>query len=287
MHTIEIPEKKILRYIPADLSECTPQQYMDMCELILRFQNTEISFEDFKTHAVYKLLDMKPEKSPFGIDDEIKYSNVYFISELIETFFDDSQENQKTIKQSYIHNPVPKIKILLTNYYGPQDSFMDVTFGEYRDALRLFHDFHATGDVSILYLIAAIFYRPKKWFKRLPYNSSEIDKRASNFKYAPKGFIYGVYLYFASFQKYLCEAKILWGGKELDFSILFDTNQENNSELPGIGMDSIAFTMSESGIFGNIEGVDKTNLWQILVQMYEAKRTDIERKNKESNVTTN
>jgi hypothetical protein len=25
----------------------------------------------------------------------------------------------------------------------------DMTFGEYRDGLRLFHDFHATGDMHI------------------------------------------------------------------------------------------------------------------------------------------
>jgi hypothetical protein len=32
-----------------------------------------------------------------------------------------------------------------------------MTFGEYRDGLRLFHDFHATGDMHILTLLTAIF----------------------------------------------------------------------------------------------------------------------------------
>jgi hypothetical protein len=41
-----------------------------------------------------------------------------------------------------------------------------MTFGEYRDGLRLFHDFHATGD-NILTLLTAIFYRPKKSFHYL------------------------------------------------------------------------------------------------------------------------
>jgi hypothetical protein len=41
--------------------------------------------------------------------------------------------------------------------FGPADQFRDMTFGEYRDGLRLFHDFHATGDMHILTLLTAIF----------------------------------------------------------------------------------------------------------------------------------
>lgn len=43
MHSIDIPEAKITRYIPADLSECDAKQYMDMAELIFYFQNQQIS----------------------------------------------------------------------------------------------------------------------------------------------------------------------------------------------------------------------------------------------------
>jgi hypothetical protein len=311
MHIIEIPETKLKRYIPSDLSECDPQQYMDMCELIFHFQNQAITYDELRTHAAYKLMNMKPSEpkekisifTPNDINseqDEKKFANIYLISELIDDFFEE-ENGLKTIKQYYIHNPVPTFKPLWKTLYGPSDSFMNMTFGEYTDALRLFHDFHATGDMEILKLLTVLFYRPKKSFlfikKRLenyngdvrePYNSHNLEARAKTLNNAPIGFVYGFYLLFASFQKYLIDAKILWSGKEIDFSILFESsgNEEPSTDTPGIGMDSIAFSIAESGAFGTIEEVRKADFWQIMVRMYDLRRTDLERQKQEKNATT-
>lgn len=308
MHTIEIPEANIKRYIPSDLSECDEQQYMDMCELIFRYQNDEIDYDEFLTHAAYKLMKMKPSKA---VDlelqteaekeaEECKFANISMVSELIKDFFEEDKTGKKIIQQYYTHNPVPKFKPLRTTYYGPSDSFMNMTFGEYTDGLRMFHDFHATGDMEILKMLTALFYRPKKAFhcikKRMPkydgdirepYNFHSLGARAKALNYAPIGFVYGFYLLFASFQKYLIDAKILWGGQEIDFSILFEsgTGEQSTNQVPGIGMDSIAFSLAESGAFGNIEQVRNTNFWQIMVRMYDLRRTDLERQKQEANAT--
>jgi hypothetical protein len=303
MHVIESQETNIKRYIPSDLSECDQQQYMDMCELIFYFQNQQITYDEFRTHAVYKLMNMVPSRKERE-DDDLKFANIYLISELIDDFFDTDEEGQKIIKQYYIHNPIPSFRPLFKTLYGPSDSFMNMTFGEYTDALRLFLDFHATGDMELLKLLTALFYRPKKSFhfivKRLssydgdirePYNSKLLEINAKQLKHAPIGFVYGFYLLFASFQKYLIDAKIPWGGKEIDFAILFEsskeeTNEPESGEIPGIGMDSIAFSLAESGIFGNIEQVRNTNFWDIMVRMYDLRRTDLERQKHEKNATT-
>lgn len=300
MHIIEIPESNLKRYIPSDLSECDAQQYMDMCELIFHFQNEAISYDELRIHAAYKLMNMKPSKATD--QEEEKFSNLYLISELIDDFFDIDEKGLKTIKQYYIHNPVPTFKPLWKTLYGPSDSFMNMTFGEYTDALRLFHDFHATGDMEILKIITALFYRPKKSFLfikkrfenyngdiRETYNSNNLEARAKTLQYAPIGFVYGFYLLFASFQKYLIDAKIMWSGKEIDFSILFESasgEQESTNEIPGIGMDAIAFSIAESGAFGTIEEVRKANFWQIMVRMYDLRKTDLERQKQERNATT-
>lgn len=300
MHTIEIPETKLKRYIPSDLSECDAQQYVDMCELIFYFQNQSITYDELRTHAAYKLMNMKPSNATD--QDEEKFSNIFQLSELIDNFFED-ENGLKTIKQYYIHNPVPTFKPLWKTLYGPSDSFMNMTFGEYTDALRLFHDFHATGDMEILKLLTALFYRPKKSLlfikKRLenyngdvrePYNSNNLEARAKTLDHAPIGFVYGFYLLFASFQKYLIDAKIMWSGKEIDFSILFDSSradeEPSSTEPPGIGMDSIAFSIAESGAFGTIDEVRKADFWQIMVRMYDLRRTDLERQKQEKNATT-
>lgn len=301
MHVIESQDSKFKRYIPSDLSECDKQQYMDMCELIFYYQNEQITYDEFRTHAIYKLMNMVPSnKTNHSEEDEIKFANIYQASELIDSFFDIDDKGIKTIKQFYIHNPVPSFIPAFTNLYGPTDSFMNMTFGEYTDALRLFLDFHATGDMEILKLITALFYRPKKSFhcikKRLssydgdirePYNSKLLETNAKKLKHAPIGFVYGFYLLFASFQKFLIDAKIMWGGKEIDFSILFESgsNEVQSEAVPGIGMDAIAFSIAESGTFGNIEQVRKTNFWDIMVRMYDLRRTDLERQKQEKNAT--
>jgi hypothetical protein len=186
---------------------------------------------------------------------------------------------------------VPKYKVLLTTLIGPLDSFQDMTFGEYTDGIRLIHDYRATGDNNFLLVLNSIFYRKQTQFyklkklfnsktnKKVPYDSSIIEKQSKKLKYAPIGFWFGFYLLFTSFQKYLIDAKILWSGNEIDLSILFESSDDGTANaLPSIGMDSIAFTMAESGAFGTIEQVRKTNFWEIIIRMYDLRRADIESK---------
>ena len=304
-HHIYIPEANISRYIPSELAECDAKEYINICELLYLYQSNQIAFMQFKVAAVYRLLKMKEAKHPLLptqildesiTEEDIKASNIYELTQLIDTFFED-QEGVKVIKQNYLTNPVPTIRPSLIKYHGPADNFHNLTFGEYLDALRLFNDFHSCGDPEILYLLVAILYRPAAPFHFLQkdkgdirevYNSHTIEKRAKKLKYAPFGFIYGVYLLFASFQKALVEMKLNWGGKELDLSILFDSSetQDESNELPGIGMDALAFTMAESGAFGDYEALRLANFWQIIVRMYDMRKSDLERQKHESNATT-
>jgi hypothetical protein len=266
MHTLFIPEANKTLYIPEDLSECDARQYIELCSLIFKHQNGEISFDDFKIQGFYKLAGLKPSKNQAITEYEkelelVKFDNVSRLANLLDSFFEDI-DGQKTIKQYYTSNPIPSIKPLYRSYYGPSDNFMNMKFGEYRDALRLFHDFRATGEVHLLVLLTAIFYRQKQPFYfikkrlsnydgdcRIPYKSSYLDANAKNFKYAPMGFIYGFYLLFASFHKYLVQAKLMWGGKEIDFAILFESDSNStdpDSSIPGIGMDSIALAWQKA-----------------------------------------
>lgn len=292
MHVIEIPDAKITKYVPSDLSECTSKQYIDICGLIFLYQTQQITHEDFKVQAVYKLLDIKPSDAVLTEEEDLqKWVNIVAISNLLDSFFEENQDGQKVIKQYYIHNPVPKISLFKT-YFGPADQFKNITFWEYTDALRLFHDFSYSGDIELLYLIAAIFYRPAKPFHfitknfnnyngdiRVDYNPHKIEARAKQFKNLPIGFIYGVYFLFASYQKFISTNKIVWGGKEIDLSIIFtsDEKQEKLTEHESIGMDSVMFSMVQSGVFGNKKETMQTNNWELLVRMYDLRVQDLEK----------
>ena len=293
MHLIEIPEANIKFYFPSNLGECVPEQYINFCSLIYQYHIGQIDYESLRVHAVYKLCNLKPSKKELSEKEDLfKWSNIYKLSLFVDEFFEDNGEGQKVMIQNYIHNPVPDIS-LFRKYYGPSDQFMNITFGEYSDVLRLFNDFQATGDKKLLYIIAAILYRPKKAFHgirkrlnnydgdiRVSYNAKIIEDRAYKFKVLDMGFIYGVYLYFASFQKFITTAKIMWGGREIDFSILFEKQDgdEQDETIPGLGMDSIIFSIAESGSFGTTEQVRKVNFWEVYIKMYDLRKRDLDQK---------
>lgn len=288
MHLIEIPDIQLKVNMPGELSECNPQEYMDMCELIFKYQFLQMPFDELKVQAVYKLLNLKPvNKDALDFDplEEQKMFNVNKIAELIEGFFDTNESGQLLIKQNYTHNPISKFTPVLTSFIGPSDSFMNVNWGEYTDALRAFYQFHASGDVEQLYLIAAILYRPEvphpkedRADNRIKYLSSEVEPRIAYFKKTmPLGFIYGVFLYFASFKTFISSALIPWGGKTIDLGIIFSNAEENQSEeVPGLGLDSLTFTVAESQVFGNITHTKNAPMWEILIRMYDIRKKDLD-----------
>ncbi len=297
MNLIEIPDAGIRVYMPSELAECDARQYIEMCGLIFNYYTGQLEFDDFLTHSVYKLLDIKMTEKKFSETDEVDlYSNITMLSDLILEFFEESEEKQMIIKQNYINNPVPSFKPLLTEFYGPSDAFNNMKYGEYTDALRTFHEFHATQEISHLYTLAAMLYRPMK--KNYPglrgtpdddgdirekYNSNLVEARADKFReIMPIGFIYGVFMFFASFQKFIVSARVPWGGRELDLSILFEGGEESTSEHPGLGMDSLTFSMAESGAFGDVDKLRFTPLWEILIRMYDLRIRDIENKKQQS-----
>lgn len=306
-HLVEIPETNLKRYFPQTLADCNPQQYMDMCELIYMHQTEQITFEQLKLIAVYKLLNIKQSKKKLSEEDEIlKWANLNELSNIVDSFFETSPTGQKTIIQNYIHNPIPSIA-LWNRYYGPTDNFLNIKFGEYVDALRLFQEFPKTNTTKHLYLIAAILYRKKKPFHfikkrqnnydgdiRIAYNAKIVDKNALKMQHLPIGFVYGVYLLLASFQKFITTAQIPWGGRIIDFSILFDAKENKNeiededeNEPASIGMDSLIFSIAESGEFGNADAVRNTDMWEILIRLYDIRKKDLDQQKELDKQKTN
>lgn len=282
MNTIEIPERRLKFHIPSHLGECNAEEYADICELLYRYQSGEINFLQFRQAAIYRFLNMVPSKKKKRPEEEkdTAYQNIYRISELIDEFFTRNEEDKLSIRQEFQHNPIPTIPLAIGNYVGPQDYLRDVTFGQYVDGLNIFSTYVSNPDPELLYNLAAIFYR-KKGHK---YKSDEIDKRSKKLKFTGFGYIYGVYIFIASFQHYLTKATVHWEGRELDLSILFKSTSTDNQItqlMPGLGMKATAFMLAESGILGDLKDVYKTNLWEVLLLMYDMRKNDIEAKHRE------
>ncbi|ANB40923.1 hypothetical protein ACSN7D_001238 [Flavobacterium psychrophilum] len=282
MHIIQIPELKITKYLPTDLSECDPIQYIEMSALIFYYQTGIIDYEEFRVHATYKLLGMKAVRKK--IVDYDKYSRIHQLSELIDTFFEENENKEKVIKQYYIHNPIPKFRGAFRNFYGPSNDFDNIKFGEYVDALEAFVNFNQTGELIYLSTLLAIMYRKRDYYnsisqkdKRKKYNSDIVHKRAKFFQRQHIGVLYGFYLYFASFQKYLTSATIFIQGSEIDLSILFENKKtKDESKYPGLGMKGVLLSMAESGVYGPEQGVRDTPLWEILIRMYDITKRSLD-----------
>lgn len=278
MHTIEIPEIKKTLYLPENLAECNQQQFIDMAQLLMLNQTGELDYEAMRMQAVYKLLDIKRVKTE---DEEDKLSNIYLISQLIDTFFVIDNSGQKSIKLDFYECPIQSFNPYMVSIHGPKFVFKDLTFGEYLDALRLFFQFQVTPDITLLKAITVILLRPAKWYNkiRIPYNPDDVDKAIEKLKYAPIGLFYGVYLWFASFQKFISSAQIPWAGKTLNFSLLFDANSDGNKpEHEDIGMDSIFFALAENGTFGNAKETKQTKLIEVLIKMYDMRVKELNQK---------
>jgi hypothetical protein len=272
MQVIEFKEKNITKYLPEDLSECDTVQYIELSALVFLLQTGQLTYEQFRIHAFYKLLNMKAVNQK--VNDLDKAANIYQYSQLLDTFFELPNEKNKdeprTLKLYFTKNPIPKFLGYLRNYYGPKNDFDDITFGEYLDMLEEFVNFNQTNEMSYLHRLLAIGYRPKQILskKRVPYNTNQIQKRANQFKGQHIGIVWGFYLFVASFVSYLSDCKLFVQGNEIDLSILFTSNEKDNSDISGLGMKTVLISIAESGTYGDLEKVRNTNIWEVFTYMY-------------------
>ena len=107
MHYLEIPEKNLTLYIPENLGECDAKQYAEMAKLMYWLFAGQITYQDFKTLAVYALLNMKHHKK--NANDEKVNEEIFKISELVADFFTERKTEDGNIqllpKQFYIRLP--------------------------------------------------------------------------------------------------------------------------------------------------------------------------------------
>lgn len=293
MHKLEIIEKNKVFEFPEDLSECDTVQYINVSNLLYQFNKGKLDYTTFRIQATALLLLEKPiTKEKEG--DDAKYQNIANIAEVLDSFFELDTEDKPIIKQYYIHNPIDEIKVMdnlkIKTFLGPSDEFDNVYFGEYVEALGHMYDYLDTKDDQFLYLLMATFYREKQGLlnrkgqfskdKRVPYNPDEVSEIAKLLKYQDKGVVYGFFLLFTSFQKYLQTAVIYIQGKEIDLSLLykdFPTDKKTpKSDIPGLGMKSLQYMIAESGVFGDLEKVRKAKLWEILIRMYDIRKRDFD-----------
>lgn len=288
MHSIEFPyiDKRI--WIPENLGECTKQQYLDISKLVLMYQMAEIDLKEFRVLALYNLMNMVPSESMFESAEEEKWENIYMASEVLNSFFRLDDDKRMHLIQDYIHNPVKSFSYKLHTFYGPQDAFQGMTYGQLEDGVGEMQNYVKTGDFEHMVRLFAIFYlRPHE-----KYSKVNMDKRIKFFDLLDVRYVYGFYLLFVSFFNFLTkECVILVDGKEIDLRLLFqaDPNQEQpeptSNEPESLTMRSTSFQLAESGVFGTLKEMREEDAMMILIRMHDllirSRKEEAERKAQE------
>ncbi len=285
-HIIEIPEREITKYIPKELAFCNADEFVTMSGLLLQWQTKVIDYIELRVQAVYYFLNLKRGKRTINdMELEIMNSNLYQVSECIDSFFEKTDSGDLQIKLDIISNPLPNIKPTANVWHGPEDRFVNTTFGQYIDAVNVFHLYHRSNDIKHLNMLMAIYYLPIN----KPYNPDKNKNRASLIKrFVDPNKVQAFFLYFSSFQKYITSSKVIWEGKVIDMSILFTSaNDDFESSIPGLGVKSLAFAISESNIIGDIKDVHNEKLWEILLLLYDMRKKDQDAKAREAAAKTN
>jgi len=273
-HTIEIPELGITKYIPKELTYCDANEFRAISRLLYLWQSGVLSYSDFKVQAVYKILNLKKGKRRRNnIDISHAFSNIERISDLMDSFFEQSETEGKRIKLNIIENPVPKIRPIFSVINGPKARLTDTTFGQYEDASNVYQMYHRTQDVKYLWNLFTIYYQdPKR------YQADQTEKRIKRIKPTTNFTdVFSFFLFFEAFQNYITSSKVLWEGRAIDLGILFTTDKNApKSDLPGLGTKSLAFHISKTGIMGNLKETRTQNLWEVFLLLYDIRKTELD-----------
>lgn len=276
MVTIDIRAVGKTLFLPESLAECDGEQFLGVSRLIYFFHSGKINYFDFRILAVYVLLGLKNS----GKESEAKDENIFRLSERVDSFFhhkkEDGGEYRLELKLDFIHNPLPSCRIFFRRFLGVRDGFENVSFGQYVDGLEEYIHFSKTGDLEALRNLFFIFYLPMG--ER--YERERSRKRARKYeRYVDMGYLYGFYIYFTAMQEYILSGQVLVLGSEIDLSIIYQElveDKKEKSSLPGLGLYSVMHDLAESGVFGNYEGVRGTNMWLVLLRLYELKKRRID-----------
>lgn len=82
----------------------------------------------------------------------------------------------------------------------------------------------------------------------------------------------GVYCWMASFCEFLFNGTFILDGCEVCFASIFTSSGKDNTPEQSLGMNSILFSVAESGVFGGIEEVDNTQLLRVLLKLLDDKQ---------------
>lgn len=253
--------------IPSDIEELDQHQYLFYLEQVLKFVNGLITDpQEIKRNLFNNFTDMKMGWKMKFYSDEIYYQIWDSINRMIDTldsFFDIEEKEDGKVYIMHI-NSAKNLLPEWNGYESYKDIFSEMTWGEFHkcsDLLKLI-DIGIKNDkgTEVNNLMEELFYtlyKPKK-------PNCKIDK-------IHQTVLFHALNYFSYIYQLITTTPIEINGEEIDFSVLWkydEEDEENNSELKKLGWNNIQFIISEKGVFGNSEQLNKEKFINVFLWLY-------------------
>lgn len=172
-------------HTPSNYNELTAKQLLAICKLLLLKQLATplVDEHQIRQRVVAVLFNIK---NPWLF---LKRKTRDFLNlpsaGHVTLMYDQAVTNWVFDKANLTQYPIAKIRLKGRNYYGPKDGMLDVTVGEFIEAIMYFSAYAEKPNDDLLNKLIAVLYRPGKWFYnvRKLSNSFNADRRVANNSY--------------------------------------------------------------------------------------------------------
>lgn len=283
MHTIEIPESNKTITLPSSWSECSREQLEFLLPLAYKTAIGQVELTDFYLQSFAFVTGFKPSvKTEFAkrfnpvFLKEINANLIVLAEKLCAWPFKaiDTEVGSRLELAIETHvNLFPSIG----NLIGPADLIADLSFSEFRAAIREMDAYiHNSKDPELLNDAAealdrfvAILYTPADPVTgKRSKADQELKHLVEVLKIEPwrKN---AILLWFSFCIKYIQTEEIIIDGKMINLSAIFPRAAAGEKVADkGLGWAGLLFDLSKEGPFGKAQETDAAGLFDVLLYLY-------------------
>lgn len=286
MNTIEVPGQKDAYQIPSEWDELRTDQVIKVLQLAALFTTGNMDYNKFVVQSFYIIADIRRDWRSVLRERLLskqrrteKFENIFIYAQQLTEFLfkpKDKRSKQDQPAEFYFNTVINYIPTFRdgnnVEYFGPENMLGDLTFGEFVGAIDGMNEYFRTREESDLEKFIVALYRPSAdGIRRLPWDEEQIKDHARDLKKVPAYIKYGILLWFSTCIKYIKSADINISGKELNLSVLFPKSTKTSTPKDtGLGWKSVLYSVGKDGPFGPTEKTNSTNLFEVLMFMYDS-----------------
>lgn len=238
--------------IPVNVAELTPAQYEYYCFLAFALAEKLITPDYFRIRWLSYLIGLGKsdytilrQKYVDELEAQISAIDGYFVRETIEG------HERVHLDFDTVANLLPEYK----GYKGPGDLFQGVSFGEFVECYTVAECLADSSPEAMA--------EGYEHFARTLYHIPESAP-------VPELLAFHAPRLFSSVWKAIQSGPIEINGKKIDFRIIFKSSGSSRPD-DKTGWTGITFEVASAGLFGNVNQVEKADMWAVLIYLYKCK----------------